>query len=969
MHNCRRTAGRIFKGLLGALALLGTLPPERGAAQGSQGAQGIVRGTVTNTASGLPLANAQVFIVGTTVGGITNDNGTFIISAVPAGSQVVRVRMLGYQAADKPVTVIAGTTATVTFALTASAISLDEVVVTGTGGSARKREVGNSIGQVQVSSLPEVPTNISNMLSGRLAGVTVGGGVGNAGGGSAIRLRGTTSVSLTNQPLIFIDGVRTRSDEYPRNGIFTGTTQRGANSYSSPLNDINPDDIDRIEVVKGAAAATLYGTDAAAGVIQIFTKRGASGAARWQVRFNAGVSSLMKFGTDSAPRLYMEPFLRNNSQGGRFGPDNYAARYGTSVQVSGGTGDNLKYLLSANVDNTDGVLPNDKDRKYQVRANLDFAPAKNLAVNWSSAYTNNLINQTPAGNNAQGVTLNAFRRDRNYFGSANPDTIRQVLLQELDSNIDRLILGTTSTWTPFVRFSSRVTLGFDRAALENRNVRPFGFPAAPLGVIQNQRWSNTTLSVDWANNYDFNLGRDLRVTASAGTQYVTSLVSDVVALAENFATPADPTVASGAIKNADENRQRVITGGAFAQTLFGFKDRYFLTVGGRLDGNSAFGSDFGFQFYPKISGSWVLSDEAFWNESLGTLKLRSAFGSAGRAPGAFAAVRTYSQVGWGPATAVRPNNVGNPVLGPERTSELELGFDQTLFSGRTGIDFTYFKATTTDALFSVRSVPSLGFLNNTLRNVGKMEKAGIEVAVTQRIFDNPRFGLNAGLNVSTNNSNVISLGGAPSFSVGNSGWVVEGKAAPVVRGKLIRNPNAIGAAPDTMSNYDFGPSQPTRIIGANLDLRVWRNIGLSVRGEYQGGAYIEEGPSFNALSRSVEWPTCFNAYPKIAAKAPITVRETLTCIPANVRSDMFIFPADFFKIRDITLSVPLGRLIPRTASSSFVLSAQNVFRRNYGMPLFDPEMSGNDGFNATVRALSEHIPAPAVFAASLRISY
>jgi TonB-dependent starch-binding outer membrane protein SusC len=841
------------------------------------------------------------------------------------------------------------------------------MVITGTGGSARKREVGNSIGQVSVAALPEVPTNVSQMLSGRLAGVTVGGGVGNAGSGSAIRLRGTTSVSLTNQPLIFIDGVRTRSDEYPRNGIFTGTTQRGANSNSSPLNDINPDDIDRIEIVKGAAAATLYGTDAAAGVIQIFTKRGSQGAPKWQVRFNSGVSSLRKFGTDSVPLLFIDPYLRNPD--GALGLDNYAARYGTAVQVSGGTNDNLKYLLSTQVDNTDGVLPNDRDRKYQVRANLDFQPMKKLAVNWSSAYTNNLINQTPAGNNAQGLTLNAFRRDRNYFGNDNVDTVRQVLRQQLTTNIDRLILGMTGTYTPIARLSSRLTLGFDRGALENRNVRPFGFPAAPLGVIQNQRWANTTLSVDWANNYQFNMGKDIQLTASAGTQYIKSNVGDVVALSENFATPSDPTVASGAIKNADENQTRVITGGAFGTLLAGIKDRYFVTIGGRLDGNSAFGSDFGFQFYPKISGSWVLSDEAFWKESLGTLKLRAAYGSAGRAPTAFAAVRTYNQVGWGPATAVRPANKGDSTLGPERTTELELGFDQSLFNGKTTIDFTYFAAKTTDALFAIRSVPSEGFLASTLSNAGSMQKSGIEVAMRQELINRESFGLSAGLNVSTNYSKVLDLGGAPAFNIGNSGWVVLNKPAPVVRGKLIRNPDARGVAPDTVSNHDFGPSTPTRILSGNIDIRGWRNISLSMRGEYQGGAYIEEGASFNALSRSVLWPTCFDAYRNIAANQPITVRETLTCIPGNVRTDMFIFKADFFKVRDISLTVPLGKLIPRTASSTFVFSAQNIFRRNFGMPLFDPEMTNNDSFNATVRGINEQIPAPAVFLASLRISY
>ncbi len=960
----RHQLGRVLAACLTVVAMAASTP----AALQAQGT-GTIRGTVTSGASGGPLGNAQIQVVGTQLGAITNANGVFTLSGAPAGTHVVRARLIGYLPNDKSVVVTAGGTATANFSLSVSAVSLDEVVVTGTGGSARKREVGNSIGQVKVADLPEVPTNLSNMLSGRLAGVNVSGGVGNAGAGSAIRLRGTTSVSLSNQPLVFIDGVRTRSDEYPRNGIFTGTTQRGANSYGSPLNDINPDDIDRIEIVKGAAAATLYGTDAAAGVIQIFTKRGANGAARWQARFNSGVSSLQKFGTDSVPLLFMDPFLRHAGGAGIPFLDNYAGRFGTAIQVSGGTNDNLKYLLSTNVDNTDGVLPNDRDRKYQVRANLDFSPMKKLAVNWSSAYTNNLVNQTPAGNNAQGITLNAFRRDRNYFGNANPDTIRQVLQQNLASNIDRLIIGLTGTYTPFTRVSSRFTVGFDRAALENRNVRPFGFPAAPLGVIQNQRWSNVTISTDWVNNYDFNVGQDLKVTASAGTQYVNSLVGDVVALSENFATPSDPSVASGAIKNADENRRRIITGGAFGTVLFGFKNRYFITAGGRLDGNSAFGKDFGLQFYPKINGSWVLSEESFWKESMGTLKLRGAYGSAGRAPGAFDAVRTYNQVGWGTATAVRPNNTGNPDLGPERTTELELGFDQALFSGRTTLDVTYFKAKTTDALFSVRSIPSLGFLNNALSNVGEMQKQGFEVALNQEIIKRDNFGVNAGLNITTNQSEVLSLGGAPSFSVGNSGWVVVGKPAPVVRGKIIRNADARGVAPDTASNYDFGPSQPTKIIGGNINIRGWKNISLSVRGEYQGGAYIEEGASFNALSRSVLWPTCFDAYKNIAANQPITARETLTCIPANVRTDMFIFKADFFKIRDVSLTVPLGKLIPKTASSTFVFSAQNAFRRNYGMPMFDPEMTNNDSFNATVRGINEQIPAPAVFLASLRISY
>jgi len=361
-----------------------TLPPPLLA----QGGTGTIRGLVSRSTADSPVPGAQVFIVGGKLGAVTGNDGRYTFSEVPPGTHTVRVRALGFQPIEKTVAVTAGQAATADFVVTSAPIALDEVVVTGTAGSARKREVGNSISQVKLSETPEVTSNVSNLISGRMAGVSVSGGTGNAGAGSSIRLRGTTSVALSNQPLIYIDGVRTRSDEYPRNGIFTGTTQRGANAYGSPLNDINPEDIERIEIVKGAAAATLFGTDAAAGVIQIFTKRGANGSAKWNTQFNTGFSKLQQFGTDSVPLLFMDPFVRNG------------VRYGGSAQVSGGAGEALRYLVSGGADLTEGVLPNDDEKKYQLRTNMDFLPFKKIAMGVSVGYTNNLVSQTPAGNNA-----------------------------------------------------------------------------------------------------------------------------------------------------------------------------------------------------------------------------------------------------------------------------------------------------------------------------------------------------------------------------------------------------------------------------------------------------------------------------------------------------------------------------------------------------------------------------------------
>lgn len=925
---------------------------------------GTIRGTVT-APEGTPLANVQVSIVGSRLGAATARDGGFIIARVPVGPMTLRFRLIGYAAVSKPVTVVAGQDVTVDAMLSAAAIALDEMVVTGTAGSARKREVGNSIGSINVADNPQPQTDFGSLLAGKLSGVQVTGGSGNAGAGKAIRLRGNTSVALSNQPLFYIDGVRVRSDEYPKNIPETGSNLRSGNINSSPLNDINPDDIERIEVVKGAAAATLYGTDAAAGVIQIFTKRGSQGAPKWQLNLNSGFSKLQKFGTDDAPLLFMDPYVRNGQQ------------TGAQMSVSGGTNNNVRYFLSVGSDATQGVLPNDFERKYNVRANFDFNPARNLLLSWNSSYTNDQLDNTPAGNNAHGLTLNAFRRDRNYYGSANADTIRQVLAYQLNTAIDRAIFGLTSTWTPFAFFSSRGTVGLDRAGVENRNLRPYGFAQAPQGIINDQRWANRTLSIDWVNNLTHTLRNgDINGTLSFGTQYVSSEVADNSSYSEGFPGPGEPTVSSGSLKNAFENRQTVITGGGFVQGLVGLKDRYFVTVGLRIDGNSAFGKNFGLQRYPKVSGSWVASDESWWPSSFNsTLKVRSAIGQAGRAPGAFDAVQTWDPVGWGGQPAFRPLNLGSPDLGPERTTEREVGFDLTAFGNRLNMDFTAFNAKTTDALFPVTSIPSEGFLNSQLKNVGTLQKSGIEMTLAGSVLDRKHLGINASVALTTNSSKVVSLGGAPAFQIGTANafaWVIEGEQVPMIRGRRVVDRDALhepNAPLNVIENYNFGPSQPNRILSGNISVRTWRNVTVSVRGEYQSGAFISENSSFQALSRSVLWPTCFSAYDNIKANKPITNFETATCIQKNIKSDMLIFPADFFKLRDLTLSIPLGKLIPQTASTMLVLTAQNFYRRNYGMPMFDPEQSGNDGFNVPARYISEHIPAPAVFLSSLRITF
>lgn len=948
--------------LAGILALSGGLAVPASGARAQ--ATGTVRGTVTHTQSQTPVPNAQVFIAGTKLGAQTSAEGTYQISGVPAGAQVVRVRMIGFLPFERPVTVTAGGSVVADLAITPSAVSLDELVVTGTAGQARRREVGNAIASVKLDEAPEARTSVSNLLAGRVAGVSVLNSAGVIGAGSSIRLRGNTSVSLSNQPLIYIDGVRVRSDEYPKNVPPVGSNLRSSHVNGSPLDDINPDDIERVEILKGAAAATLYGTEAAAGVVQIFTKKGSTGKAEWTAQTRQGFSKERPFGTEAVPYLFMDPWLRTG------GMHNY------SGSVAGGA-TSLRYFTSGSFDANKGVLPNDEQKKYVIRGNFNFAPNPKLNIEWTTGYTNDNLQQTPAGNNAHGLTLNAFRRQFNYFGSANVDTISQVLQFHLNSYIDRFTLGTTATFTPFANFTHRLTVGTDRAEVENRQYRPFGFPGAAQGIISDDRWVNRIINLDYVGNWDWNVKSSLKSTFSWGGQSAQSDVQQIQAYSENFPGPFDPTVSLGSARQGFEpQRTRVVNAGFFLQELLGFHDKYFLTFGLRVDGNSAFGSDFGLQKYPKVSASYVLSDEGFWNPKFGTLKLRAAYGEAGRAPGAFDAVRTWDPAGWGGQSAVRPLNLGSPTLGPERTKEIETGFDGTAFDGRLSYDFTYFNARTVDALLRIRRPPSEGNWNDQLENVGTLQKHGIEATVNGTLLQTRPLTWTAGITVATNRSEAVDIGGVSAFPMtGNGyGYIAKGQPVPVIRAKLIRNPDAIRpvAGTDTVSNYYFGPAQPTRIINLNTAFTIWKGIELSARGEYQGGHYLDEDASFQALSRAVEWPTCQGAYDKIKANqsSQLTVREQLWCVQKNVRQDMFIYPADFFKLRDISVRVPLGRRIPGTQSAQLVVSAGNWYTwKRKEFPVFDPEQAGNDGFNAGVRYISEHIPAPATFMTQVRVVF
>jgi outer membrane receptor protein involved in Fe transport len=886
--------------------------------------------------------------------------------------------------------------------------------VTGTAGQARRREVGNTISQVKIAEVAAPGTSVGSLLQGRVAGAYISFGSGNAGGGPDIRLRGNVSASLSNQPLIYIDGMRANSE--PTGG------RSGATDVYSPLNDLNPDDIDRIEIVKGPAATTLYGTEAAAGVIQIFTKSGGQGAPTWTAEMAQGYSYFRPFGTDEVPYMWLDQVFRGAGDAqlddGTPNPDyqphggrGHRQRYAASVQ--GGTPRIGYFVSGAWDDQLDPVETGGLERR-SIRANTTFRPHEDLLIQFNSALTKSDISQVQTGNSVTSIMMSAIRGPQNYMaGRRDQDALSILLDKDYNNKVLRVVNGLTFNYTPGSDFTHRLTLGYDYSNEDIYLNGPYQY-LLPLGdqflsdfsdyraegQIRRNYATSAVFSVDYIGTLGFDVMNNVRSTLSFGMQGVQHEVENAEYLGVGFPGPGTWTLSSAAERlTMSENKLRVITGGLFGQNMFALSDKYFVTVGARVDGNSAFGENLGFEVYPKISGSYVVSDEGFWPESFGQMKLRAAYGWAGRAPGAFDKIRTWNAVSFGTTgQAFYPQNLGNEDLGPERTSEWEVGFDGTLFDGRFAAELTYYRQKTTDALFEVAVPASEGDWGSQLENVGELENKGFEIMTNSTILNMRNLRWDLGLGLTTNHSKVLDLGGAAEFSVGNGAWIIEDQPVPVVNTARVMNWHELADPILSDGRVIYGPNQPTSHWTASTSFGLPGGLQLSARAELMKGFYQYNYWEGGSMSRNIPHPRCYDAYrkadaswvpgelgynpspPKPAARpADMYAWEFANCF--GQRSfDESTTPADYGELRDITLAVPVSNLLPVLTRSwasrvDMTVSLHNVWTwRNSYMLTGHPEMqqngtTPNDSGQFTrdiTRAMREQLPPQSHFTVSLR---
>jgi TonB-linked SusC/RagA family outer membrane protein len=715
-------ANRIRSVLAGAVGVV--------LAAATAAAQGTVTGLVTAADSKAPLAGVQVIAVGTTASALTGDDGRFRLSGVRAGSVDVQAFRVGYQPLKKTITVVTGQSITADLEMAVSIVKLQEVVTTATGQQ-RKVEIGNSVASLGdiASKVEAMPiNNFSELITARTPGVVVLPGV-MTGGAPTVRIRGLSSISLTNAPIYVVDGVR-----------YNATSTTIANSSVSMLNSLSPEEIENVEIVKGPSAATLYGTDASNGVIVITTRRGRSGTTRWSWFTETGQvqdrnpyqNMYMNWGKNASGATVrcriatatvaasactsdsLTSYLLMRDKDRTFVIDGWRNLYG--MNVSGGT-QTVRFFVSGEADNEIGPaeMPQfERDRfaaektevleqwmhpiaqaKLNFRTNLNatLSPELDIAVNAGFARTENrfppsgaafealyyvgMMNygyKGPGPGNDKNLTDSKSVPLNEYFQYLPGDIMQRYRPQ----TTQRTTMSFNTNYRPLSWLQNDATVGIDLIARDNldlcrlNNCVPQG--TQRQGFVSSQKTSFRNVSFKLASTATWDVRPWANLKTTAGVDYLNS-ESDNAAASGTTLPPGASTVAQASTKGAsDQWPTATKTLGFFVQEQLALRDRMFLTVAVRSDQNSAFGSKFQSVAYPKASLSWIMSEESwFYKPSwLDQFRFRTAYGASGVQPNRTDALATFSAGAQNLSTRGATGGTDTPGLAAAQTGNPEL---------------------------------------------------------------------------------------------------------------------------------------------------------------------------------------------------------------------------------------------------------------------------------------------------------
>ena len=992
---------------------------------------------------GEPLIGATVQVSAAGAGTVTDIDGKYSLSgAAKPGNYVVTFSYVGYSSRTETINLSSNNQQfTLDVTLGSDVLNMDEVVVVGSSVTASRRQLGNSVNSLKAENLVVAnPQGLNSALQGKLPGAQVTQNSGDPAGGFSVRLRGASTINGSSEPLYIIDGVviSNSTANVTNTNVSAGSAQPGTNR----LADINPNDIERIEVINGAAAAAIYGSRASNGVILITTKRGKSGKPQFTFSSSANINQLRErvyvnlrpeqFGS-ATQRLW--PIAGTNPTTGaltvganlssekvpvtRYDYQDQIFRTGMGtdqhLSVSGGS-ENSNYYGAISYLKNEGIIQNADFQRYSARLRYNQTVNSWASYSFGLNYSNSFSNEKPDGNvfwspiNAFNITNNIWditKRDAlGNLQAVEPTRINPLsAIEDFDINqeVNRAIADFQLKLLPFKGMTIDYIAGVDAfAQVGNIFIPPYPY-AGVNPTFFNDGYASTANNNSFLMNHDINmsyrtkLSDFLESTTQAGYSTQFEKIQQSLTQGRGLAPFVQTVNGAGTILPTQSNIARLRIWGYYVQQTFGVNNRLFLTVAGRIDGASSFSPDNRNQFYPKVSGSYVLSSESFWKESgiskyISTLKLRASYGQAGNLTGigAYDRFNTYLTNSFVGVNAInQAATLANPNVQPERQAETEAGVDLSLFNDRIGVSATYYEQEIEDLLLRRVLAASSGGTAITT-NVGQMSNTGFELLLTGTPVRKAKFSWDVMLNFSRNRNVVSGLGQSelqiPTVT-GAPISVVEGEPLAVFYGTYFaRNPDgsllltAAGLPQVERGNIvtgEIGRDANGQPVGTALRRKIGDpnpDYMLGFSSTFRIGKHL----SINFLIESVQGVDVFDADKRTrqgVGLGRLSEQELTGELPRGYINAIYpieewrMEDGSFTKIREVAISYSIPELAGGALrNTTITLGGRNLYSFDNFFS-YDPETNAGGQSNVMRGVNFGNVPIPRVYTLGLRTNF
>ncbi|GAB3935620.1 SusC/RagA family TonB-linked outer membrane protein [Larkinella terrae] len=815
-----------------------------------------VTGKVTSADDGSSLPGVSIQVKGSSRGTQTDANGAYTIS-VPSSGGTLIFSFIGTTTQEVEI----GNRSTIDVRLVNDARALNEVVVVGYGTQQRRDLTGSQV-TVRGDDIARLPVQtFETALQGRTPGVQITQGSGRLGSALQIRVRGAASISAGNEPLYVLDGIPITSQD-------VNTTD---NELFSPLADIDPNDIESIEILKDASASAIYGSRASNGVVLVTTKRGKVGRTNVTVGYYTGVSKPTRLRKFLNAAQYKELFSEAATNAGYVPAEEFegagldlnstsdvnwsdqAFQTGSVNQanfgISGGN-EKTRFNLSGALNKQIGIVIANEFKRNNIRLNLDHNISKKFTVGTSLALTRTINRKTP-GDNAfsNPVQLNALPPIQPIYDPANPTQFnRQTLyynnLIEVTNaynyaNTYRIFGNLFGSYQVIPGLTFRTEYGFDFLNLQEELYQgrltedgsPTGYGYQAQSRALNWTTNNTLSYLRTFGNHNIDL--------LGGITYQEQNLQSVTTSGRGFPNDQFKKLASAA---------RILSGSStatgysilsyVARANYKYRDRYLLGLSGRIDGSSRFGANNRYGFFPSVSAGWVLNEEPFIKNLvpvLSLLKLRASYGVTGNSEiGNFDSRGLYSAIPYADQAGIQPTQIANPDLRWEKSSQFDLGLEFGFRNNRVNGQIDLYDKTTNDLLLNVPQ-PAINGFTTIARNIGSLRNRGIEFSVTsQNLVGAFRWSTN--FNISFNRNKVLRLDVSPIRP--NSrflSYVTEGQPLGIFYGKKYlgadpANGDALYEGPDGKPTNDYASAPDLYVGNPNPDFTGGLTNNFSYKG-------------------------------------------------------------------------------------------------------------------------------------------